>query len=78
MIVARSAAAREVLRCSGLLVGDAAAVGGQPLDVVDEPELLQAGQPAADAGDHVRVPGRFGEYGRGAGVAEDPFDLLGR
>ena len=74
MIVARSAAACEVCAL-GLLVGDAAAVGGQPLDVVDLPDV-PAGQAAAHAGDQVRVPGRFGEDGAGAGVAEDPGDLL--
>ena len=63
----------------GLLVGHSPdAIGGDRGDVIDQPELLQAGKPIADAADHLGVPGRLSEDRRGTGVTEYPFHLLGR
>ena len=78
MIVARSAAAREVLRCSAC-----SSVTPPPSAVSRWMSSISQScfKPVSPPRTLVIMSAclaRFGEYGRGARVAEDPFDLLGR
>jgi hypothetical protein len=72
-----------------LLVGDARGAGsasGEAGDglraaraagFVDQPDVLEGREAAADPADDLGVLAGLGERGAGAGVAEDPLDLLG-
>ena len=61
-------------------VGDVVAVAAQAVDValVDHPDVLQAGQPRAALLDRGEVGVGLDDHADGAGVGEDPLDLVGR
>ena len=63
-----------------LVVGDVGAEAGEDVDGVvgDRPDVVELLEAAAHLGDPRQVLGSLGDDGPGAGVAQDPVDLLGR
>ncbi len=63
-----------------LLVADVLAEPGQHVDRVvgDRPDVVELVEPAAHLGDPRHVVRALGDHRPGAGVLEDPADLLGR
>ena len=63
-----------------LLVGDVLAERGEHVDgvVVDRPDVVELVEAGAHLGQPGQVVGALGDHGPGAGVAQDPVDLLGR